>query len=49
MSEAYERLRAYRQARNLRTDTIYLEHYVVDHLVVDSIEEFVTEISVRLV
>lgn len=48
MSEAYQRLRAYKETQNLQTDTIYLEHYVVDHFVVDSIDEFVTEICVRI-
>lgn len=49
MSEAYERLLAYEKTKNLRTDDTYLEHFVVDNFVVDSIDEFVTEISVRLV
>ena len=49
VSEAYERLFAYKKTQNLQTDGIYLEHFVVDNLVVDSIDEFVTEISVRII
>ncbi len=49
MSEAYERLLAYKKTQNLWTDDIYLEHFVVDNFVVDSIDEFVTEISVRII
>ena len=49
VSEAYERLFTYKKTKNFHTDDTYLEHFVVDNFVVDSIDEFVTEISVRLV
>ena len=49
LSETYERLCAYQKAHHIQTDVSYLEHYVVDNFVVDSIEEFVTEVSVRIV
>ena len=48
VQEAYARLTAYKKTQKLQTDDIYLEHYVVDNFVEDSIENFVTEISVRI-
>ena len=48
VQEAYARLTAYKKIQKLQTDDIYLEHYVVDNFVEDSIENFVTEISVRI-
>lgn len=49
IGEAYERMEAYRKEHKIRTDTVYLERDMMDQLAVTSVEEFVTEIAVRIV
>lgn len=48
IGEAYERMHAYRKAHGLRVSDTYLEYYLVDGSTVENIENYVTEIAVRI-
>lgn len=48
IGEAYERMFAYKEANGICTDDIYIEYYVVDSLTANNIDEYITEISVRI-
>ena len=49
IGEAYARMEAYRKEHKIQTDMVYLERVMVDQLAVTSVEEYVTEIAVRIV
>lgn len=49
IGEAYARMEAYRKEHKIQTDMVYLERDMVDQLAVTSVEEYVTEIAVRIV
>ena len=49
IGEAYKRMEAYRKEHKIQTDMVYLERDMVDQLAVTSVEEYVTEIAVRIV
>lgn len=49
IGEAYKRLKEYQQEQNLGVDGMYLERYLVDGLTEKEIDQYVTEISVRLI
>ena len=49
IGEAYARMEAYRKEHKIQTDMVYLERDMVDQLAVTSVEEYVTEIVVRIV
>lgn len=48
IGDAYKRLVEYQKIHHLTTDDEYLEFYVIDSLTADSIDSYVTEISVRI-
>lgn len=48
IGEAYERMKAYRKAHGIETTGEYVEYYLVDNLTVNSQEEYVTAIEVRM-
>lgn len=48
IGEAYARMEAYRKEHKIQTDMVYLERDMVDQLAVTSVEEYVTEIAVRI-
>ncbi len=49
IGEAYERLIKYKETNRLKTDDIYIERYVVDNFTTDDVNEYVTEITVRII
>ena len=49
IGEAYARMEVYRKEHKIQTDMVYLERDMVDQLAVTSVEEYVTEIAVRIV
>ena len=48
IGEAYERLLAYRDNNGLKTDSEYIEYYVVDNFIADNIDDYLTSIEVML-
>lgn len=48
VGEAYQRLDAYRKAKGIETEGNYLEYYVVDNFTVKDMEDYVTEISIKV-
>lgn len=48
IGEAYERMHAYRKAHGLRVSDTYLEYYLVDGSTVEDVQDYVTEIAVRI-
>ena len=48
IQETYERMFAYIEERQLETEDVFLETYVIDRLLVEEYQEYVTEISVRI-
>lgn len=46
---AYERLLEYARCRQIKIDHIFLETYAVNNLMAESIEDYVTEIGVRII
>lgn len=48
IGKAYERLLEYVRKEQLKTDNIFLETYAVNNLMAESIEDYVTEINVRI-
>lgn len=48
IKESYRRLLDYADSHRLTLDNIFIERYVVDNLLTDKIEDYVTEISVRI-
>ena len=48
IGEAYERLLAYIKENKIRTEGNYLEYYVVDNFTAKQIEDYVTEISIKI-
>lgn len=48
IGEAYKRLDAHRKANGIETEGNYLEYYVVDNFTVKGIENYVTEISIKV-
>lgn len=48
IGEAYQRLFQYQEEHGLITDEEYLEYYVVDDFTAESMDNYVTEISVRV-
>ena len=49
MQEAYERIEAYCKEHGIRTEGPYVERDVMDNLSVKRMEDYVTEIAVRIV
>lgn len=49
VGEAYERLSAYRKEHGILTEHEYTEYYVVDNFTAESIQDYVTEIIVRII
>lgn len=47
--KTYERLVAYRKEHHLQTDSVYVERCLIDQLSVKHLEDYVTEIAVRIV
>lgn len=48
IAKAYERLLAYKKEHHIQTDSEYLEYYIVDNFIAKNMEEYVTEIAVRI-
>lgn len=48
IKESYRRLLDYADSHQLTLDDFFIERYVVDNLLTDKIEDYVTEISVRI-
>ncbi len=48
IGEAYERIFDYKRKHNIVTDDTYIECDMIDNLVVPDMEEYITEISVRI-
>ncbi len=48
VGETYEKIFDYKRKNNITTDDTYIESYMVDNLTVTDIEDYVTEISVRI-
>lgn len=48
IGEAYERLLTYIKENKIRTEGNYLEYYVVDNFTAKQIEDYVTEISIKI-
>lgn len=48
IQEAYEKLLTYKASHSLKTDVHYVEYYVVDNFTAETIDDYVTEISVRI-
>ena len=49
VGEAYERIKQYRKQHGLQTEAVYIERDLVDQLAAQHAEEYVTEISVRVI
>lgn len=48
IGETYERLLAYIKEHKIKTEGNYLEYYVVDNFTAKQIEDYVTEISIKI-
>ena len=48
MREAYERMETYRKEHKIQTEGPYVERDVMDNLSVKRMEDYVTEIAVRI-
>ena len=48
IGEAYKRLDMYREGHHICTEGNYLEYYVVDNFTAKGIEDYVTEISIKI-
>ena len=48
IGEAYKRLNMYREGHHICTEGNYLEYYVVDSFTAKGIEDYVTEISIKI-
>ena len=49
IGEAYERLLQYKSLHHMQTEKEYLEFYIVDDFTTKNLEDYVTEISVKIV
>ena len=49
IGKAYERIREYKEKYGLATDDVYIERGIIDNFTTDDVEEYVTEITVRVV
>ena len=48
IGQTYERLLQYKEQHHLKTESFYIERYVVDNFIAKEIEDYVTEVAVRI-
>lgn len=48
IGQTYERLLQYKEQHHLKTESFYIERYVVDNFIAKEIEDYVTEGAVRI-
>lgn len=48
IGQKYERLLQYKEQHHLKTESFYIERYVVDNFIAKEIEDYVTEVAVRI-
>ena len=48
IGQTYKRLLQYKEQHHLKTESFYIERYVVDNFIAKEIEDYVTEVAVRI-
>ena len=48
IGQTYERLLQYKEQHHLKTESFYIERYVVDNFIAKEMEDYVTEVAVRI-